>query len=120
MNREEIMALELPTQDVDVPGVGSFRIRALSALEALEYTMSPAGVVENMSLLLARSIIGDDGRRLFKDDEATVLTSKLSAPALEVLSTAMLTLSGLADEPEEEGDDQLSFDEAQSESNSSD
>ena len=107
LSREDILALERPTADVEIEGVGQFRMRALSAAEAIALgMMSGDSTGDQIEIVLARCLVDEGGKRLFDDSEADKLAQALPASALEPLLDRAMQLSGLAEVVE-------GFDEAQ-------
>ncbi len=110
LNREQVLqADDLKYEDIDVPEWGEgaqVRVRRLSGSErdAFEASLtSGVGKDTKMNLanlrarLVAKSAIGEDGRRLFTDDDVRALGRKSSAP-LDRLFEACQKLSGLSNE----------------------
>jgi len=96
MDRETILALKMPMEAVDVPQLGgSVTVRGLTVGERTEIEVAGNKGQQGKfrSMLLARCIVGDDGKRLFADaDEAAI--ERLPAKPLERLFEAALRLSG--------------------------
>jgi hypothetical protein len=113
LSKEAILSVEdLPSEDVDVPEWGgTVRIKGLSGrerdrFEAGSIVTDKKGVTKpNYTNLRARlvalSIVGEDGRRLFSDTDVNLLGAK-SASALERVFKAAQKLNGMTDADVEE------------------
>lgn len=108
LSRDAILAAEdRPTEDVDVPEWGgTVRLRALSGAErdAFETSMldqrgkPTAARLQNFrARLLAASIVGEDGQRLFTDKDVATLGAK-SGAVIDRLFERARRLSGMARE----------------------
>jgi hypothetical protein len=109
LNRDQILAVEdLPHKDVEVPEwKGSVRIRTMTAGERDDFESSvneigTDGKVkfnrENFrAKLLAKVIVGEDGKRLFTDADIKALGSK-SAAAINRLFAVAQEINGLSAE----------------------
>ena len=106
-----LQANDLPFEDVDVPEWGgTVRVRTLTGKERDSFEESISQVrgkktelrLANIrAKLAARSIVDEDGNRLFSDDDISALGKK-SAAALDRVFAAARRLSGFTDEDMEE------------------
>jgi hypothetical protein len=101
LTRDAILgAQDLKTVDVPVPEWGGdVRLRMLTGAErnALHAAAAAGGKFDATlfaSLLVAKTIVGDDGGRLFGDDDAPALAAK-SASAFNRVFEAAAKLNGL-------------------------
>ncbi|MDT0270253.1 hypothetical protein RM844_28680 [Streptomyces sp. DSM 44915] len=114
LNRDQITAADdLAHEDVPVPEWGgTVRVRALTgqerdAWEASMLRLGPNGSVQARSTkgvrvgLVARTVIGEDGERLFTDKDMAALNEK-SAAVIERLAAVARRLSGIGKEAAEE------------------
>lgn len=108
LSRDAILAAEdRPTEDVDVPEWGgTVRLRALSGAERdafetslLDQRGKPAAArLQNFrARLLAASIVGEDGQRLFTDKDIVALGAK-SGAVIDRLFERARRLSGMTRE----------------------
>jgi hypothetical protein len=95
----------LKKRTVTLPDLGGeVTVRELSAGEFLEFgqkSASASSVADKSGLILwlfARSIVGQDGKRLFQDDEAAVLGDSLTRGDFEKVQAAVFDLNGMAQE----------------------
>lgn len=95
----------LKTRTVNLPDLGGeVLVRELSAGEFLEFgqrSASAVSTVERSGLILwlfVRSIVGQDGKRLFQDDETATLGDSLSRGDFERIQSAVFELNGMAQE----------------------
>lgn len=102
LSRDDILrANDLPTADVDVQEWGgSVRVRMLTGAErnALHAAAIVAGEFSATAFaagLIVRSVVGDDGQRIFGDDDGPAVAAK-SAPAFNRVFEAAAKLNGLA------------------------
>lgn len=128
LSKEEILAADdLETREVEVPEWGgTVLVKALSGSERAKYLMSITALrgrdavpnLANISAkLCARAIVGEDGRRLFGDNEINALGAK-SGAALERVFAVAAEISGLQDEDIQAAIE--NFDETASEDSTSD
>jgi len=108
LTKEQILqANDLKREVVFVPEWGGeVTVRTLTGEEKDAYEMAMyAGGKKDLSNiragLLARAIVGDDGKRLFTDAEVQTLGRK-SASALDRVYSAAARLSGISKEDEKE------------------
>lgn len=101
-----LSAEDLKTEEVDVPEWGgSVRVRTLTGSErdAFESSLIAADGQRNMAnyraRLLSRALVGENGQRLFSDDEIPLLGGK-SAAALDRLFAVAQRLNGIGGEAE--------------------
>jgi hypothetical protein len=95
----------LKTRTVNLPDLGGeVAVRELSAGEFLEFgqkSSAATSTVERSALVLwlfARSIVGQDGKRLFQDDEAGTLGDSLTRGDFEKIQAAVFDLNGMSQE----------------------
>jgi len=111
LTKEDILnAQDLDFEDVEIEEWGgTVRVRCLTgserdAFEASIYDIkgnSPKVVRENFrAKLVARTLVGEDGERLFTDKEIEIVGGK-SAKALEKAFTVAQRLNGLSREDED-------------------
>lgn len=93
------------TKDVEVEGLGTVRLRSLSAGDALKFQaevrkcQSAGGDPEELApALIARSWVGEDGELLMPEDEGAALARELEPKGYNALALAVLTLNGLTEE----------------------
>lgn len=112
LGREAILAAtSLKTEDVEVPEWGgTVRVRELTGTEldayqasmrqqkGKNYVLNEANI---RAKLVVRSVVGDEGERLFSDQDAAAL-GKLSAAALDRVFEVAARLSRISDEDVEE------------------
>ena len=91
------------TTDVEVEGVGTVRLRALSAGDALQFQadVKKAGAEgleqEEMAfVLIARSWIGEDGELLFPEADGIAVARSLDPETYNALAKEVLALNGLS------------------------
>lgn len=112
LSRDAILAVDdVQFEDVDVPEWGGkVRVKSLTGRErdALESSMIVGkGKNANVNLnnlrakLVARSVVDEDGKRLFNDDDIAALGAK-SAAALTRVYEAAQRLSGITEEDVDE------------------
>jgi hypothetical protein len=112
LTREQILnANDLPAEDVEVPEWGGVvRVRALTGAERDAFEAAIIKVrgkrvdfhLENArALLVAMSVVDEDGNRLFSDEDVKALGRK-SAAALDRVASVAMRLSGLTQEDLEE------------------
>jgi len=89
LTAEQIAALVCPSEVVEVEGVGSFKVRGLTAKE----TESLEGRTDVAVRLLLLGLIGEDGKRLFSDAQVTVVEN-IPQPVAKPIQQAVLRLSG--------------------------
>jgi hypothetical protein len=111
VNRDELRAAissadDLPREPVDVPWIDEkVYIRGLSADEKDEWYARnmPDGEFRwrsgLTSSLLVKTLVTEDGERIFDDEDAAMLGRK-SATVLSELMTVAMRLSGLSEETE--------------------
>lgn len=101
LNRDAILAAkDFKFRDVDVPEWGgTVRVRGLSAAERDSFEASVA-TTQDLSNLRARlvvlSLVDEEGNRLFKDSEATLLGQK-NGVVINKLFDVVRELSGMSD-----------------------
>ena len=113
LSKEDILAIPLPEEVVDTAW-GPIRLRGMSSAERDAFEMSmlekaPDGTLREKkdflknarARLLVRCIVGDDGERLFSDDEADDLGAK-DGRVLNKLWDVARKLCGLSPEDIEE------------------
>ena len=107
LSKEQILAVQdLRQEDVHVPEWGgSVRVRTLSGKERADfersvlvirgdkYTVNPKLMREK---LVAASVIGDDGKRLFSEEDVAALSLK-SSSAIEKVFRVAQRLSGIGE-----------------------
>lgn len=93
---------DLRRDKVELPARGGHvMIREMCADEILEfYTRSKDDSRRTTLWLLTRSIVDEEGRRLFQDDEAETLGASLNRAEFEILHTRILSINGIGDEAE--------------------
>ncbi len=107
LTREEILQAEdLPTEDVAVPEWGgTVRVRTLAGYERDRFEESITEqrgkhariIADNLrAKLVALSVVGEDGRRLFDEGDVRALGAK-SAKALDRVFAVAQRLSGISD-----------------------
>jgi len=107
LTREEILQAEdLPTEDVEVPEWGgTVRVRTLAGYERDRFEESITEqqgkrariIADNLrAKLVALSVIGADGQRLFDEGDVRALGEK-SAKALDRVFAVAQRLSGISD-----------------------
>lgn len=112
LTRDAILqAQDLPTEDVEVPEWGgTVRVRALTGAERDAFEQSVVemrGKSTRMNLknirakLVALTVVDEDGKRVFSDEDAELLGRK-SAAALNRVFEVAQRLSGLRPEDVEE------------------
>jgi hypothetical protein len=100
LNREEILATnDLSREEVDVPGWGKLLIREMTAADRITFEefIKPEGVFDRANfypMLAVRTIVDQDGNRLFEDAEYPALAGK-SLKALEAVAEAAMRLNGI-------------------------
>ena len=108
LTRDAILAVQdTKTEEVSVPEWGgSVLVRGMTGRERDDFEGSmivqAAGQTardlrNTRAKLVAKCVIGDDGRRLFTDDDVTALGEKSAAALVRVFEVAS-RLSGLSDE----------------------
>ncbi|WP_228979720.1 hypothetical protein [Streptomyces sp. DH12] len=112
LSAEQILgADDLTAEDVPVPEWGgTVRVRALSGTERdrIEASMMNGTSVSADKLagfrarMAAASIVGPDGKRMFRSDAETRRLGEKSAAALERVCDVAMRLSGLSDKDIEE------------------
>lgn len=114
LNKDQILqAQDLPFEDVETPEWGgAVRVRTMTAAEKDQYDadvwdLEGEKVVmkrDNSSAkLLARCIVGEDGKRLFSEKEIALLGGK-STKAINRLSDVARNLNGLNREVQKEAE----------------
>lgn len=112
LNRDEILGInDLPTEDVFVPEWNTWvRVRGLTGAERDQFEQSiveARGKDTRVNLrnirakLVALCVVDEEGKRLFKDEDAELLGRK-SAVALNRIFEVAQRLSGLRPEDVEE------------------
>ena len=93
MDKESLLAPRLPEDDVEIPGVGTFRVRALSRFEVLaaqkEQSKGPGFMERRM---LAFGIIGPF---TLTEDEVAAWQKASPAGEMEPLAERIAELSGM-------------------------
>jgi hypothetical protein len=91
------------TMDVDVPDMGTVRLRAMSAGDALRFRAEVAAAEKEggdseqlAAVLIARAWVGEDGAVLFTEEEGVEVVRELSASVYAQLAQSVLQLNGLA------------------------
>lgn len=99
LTREDIVRGLLKVKDVDVPDVGTFHVRSLSAKDADELRLLDGQEIagERAMLVLVKSLVDDDGKRMFEDTETNLLSGALPVSAMLPLIEAVIGASGLED-----------------------
>lgn len=95
-----LAANDLPYEDVDVPEwEGQVRVRRITATEWWKITEDgqKPGALRADTRFCAVAMIGEDGKRLFTDDQVAALSEK-SWPAMERIREVAMRLSGLGKE----------------------
>lgn len=95
------------TVDVEVEGIGTVRLRAMSAGDALRFRgevakcQAAGGDAEELApALIARSWVGEDGELLLPEAEGIELARSLSPTDYNTLASKTLELNGLSSDPE--------------------
>src|SRR5690606_32045842 len=112
LNREALLAAEaLPRELVEVPEWGgAVYVRALTGADRAQFEASiveqrgraaPLHLKQIRAKLVALTVVGEDGQRIFADDDVAALGGK-SAAALDRLFAVAQRLSGLSKEDVEE------------------
>jgi len=112
LTREAILEMnDIEIWEGEVPGWpgGKARVRGLTARERDAYEMSfidkdgkvNAKLKDVRASLVVKCLIDEKGNRLFKDNEAEILTKK-SAKAVDFLASKARELSGISREEEDE------------------
>lgn len=90
------------TVDVEVEGVGSVRLRALSAGDAIQFQADVKKATANGGsadalafVLIARSWVGEDGEPWFPEEEGVAVAASLAPESFGVIAKAVLVLNGL-------------------------
>jgi len=91
------------TEEVEVKGVGTFRVRMLSAGErdAFEAEAIKASVPNGRARLLAATVVDSDDKPLFRVEDVPSIAGK-SAKHLEPLVNAAMRLNAITDRDFEE------------------
>jgi hypothetical protein len=97
VDKEALFAPRLPEDDVEVPGVGTVRVRALTRLEAMK--VQSAGSVEATDRLLLSFGLVDPK---LTEDEARRWQGASVATEIEPVSNRILELSGMAEGADKE------------------
>lgn len=107
-------ASTMPTETVRVPELGgTLTVRGLTAAERdriLKDTATGKGrkqktdIARLRTLLVARTVIGDDGQRMFTDGEAHEL-GKVRSDVVERVFSVAAKLSGLLDADDDDADE---------------
>ena len=106
LSREKFQPFaRLKNRTITLPDLGGeVVVRELSAGEFLEFgqrSSSASSTAEKSGLILwlfARSIVGQDGKRLFKDEEVGTLGDSLTRGDFEKVQAAVFELNGMAQE----------------------
>jgi hypothetical protein len=99
VNKEALFAPRLPEQDVEIPGVGTIRVRALTREEALTVRGREMPVDEMERRLLEAALIAP----ALTKGEVRLWQQACPAGELEPVTNAILELSGMtAEAPKEE------------------
>ncbi|MFR9804615.1 hypothetical protein ACL02T_20365 [Pseudonocardia sp. RS010] len=96
--KESLLASRMPTDEVEIPGVGTVRVRALSRSEALSIRSGELPVLEFERTLLALAVVEP---ALSKDD-VQAWQDACPATGLEPVIGSILTLSGMRKESPKE------------------
>lgn len=97
------------TADVEVPEVGTVRLRALSAGDAQRFQFQVQKAVkagedpeELAFLLIARSWVGEDGEPLMPEDEGVEVAKSLDPDVYNAIAAETLKLNGMSSDAVEE------------------
>ena len=99
------------TVDVEIEGVGTVRLRALSAGAALQFhaevrkCQAEGGSVEGLAFpLIAQSWVGDDGDLWLPEVEGIELAKSLDTAAFNKLAMAVMEMNGLSPDAVDESE----------------
>ena len=99
------------TVDAEIEGVGSVRLRALSAGDATQFqqdvrkaTANGGSTEELVFVLIARSWIGEDGELWFPDEEGVAVAKSLDPETFNAIAKEVLKLNGLDEKAVEEAE----------------
>lgn len=93
MNKEELLKLRLREQDVELPGVGSVRIRALSRAEVLRIKDKPMDIDVMERKLISAAMVDPK----LTEAEVQEWQDVSEAGELEIVTRAITKLSGLSE-----------------------
>lgn len=103
LSKDEILSAKLPTREVDVPEWGgAVLVRSMTAFERDKFEMylqrqketAGSASFSTRAYVASCTIVGEDGQRLFSDEDVQILGQK-SAHALDRILDAVLSLSGM-------------------------
>lgn len=120
-SRAALEQIKRSFQDVDIPEVGTFRLRELSGTERDRFEVGifreenvtvdgKAQTVRKVEPLLLRarlvalSLVGEDGKRLYADDEVEILSDSVPSSVLNKLFEAAQKLNGMANDAQAEAE----------------
>jgi len=101
MKKDALLNPELRIETVEIDRIGAVNLREMTAKDMADY-LSKAGKVPDVELqcfLIARSIVDDDGERMYKDKDTEGLMRNPAA-ILTKLTEAILSLNGFQDDNE--------------------
>jgi hypothetical protein len=92
MDKSALVRPRLSEEDVEIPGVGTVRVRALSRAEALKVTDTEMPVARMEQLLLSMAMLDP----VMSEQDVAEWQSAASAGELEPITKVIQRLSGLA------------------------
>jgi predicted transcriptional regulator len=99
MDKALLKKARLAEEDVDLPGVGVIRVRALSRAEALRVTDTEMPVTRMEQLLLSMAMVDPE----MSEQDVAEWQSAASAGELEPVTEVIKRLSGLAEKAAKSG-----------------
>jgi len=102
MKKENLLNIELGTAVVDT-SAGEVKMKELTTSDRETYELSlQRGTAKNLkATLISKSVITDEGSRMFGDDEIAKI-SQMPSSVSEKIFNAILVLNGMAENSEEE------------------
>jgi hypothetical protein len=91
LTADQIAGILVPTESVEVAGVGVFNVRGLTAKE----TESLEGRKDVATRLLLLGLVDGEGKRLFSEDKSEVV-AKLPQKIAKPIQEAVMRLSGMS------------------------
>lgn len=99
MDKAQLTKARLPEEDVDIPDVGTVRVRALSRAEALRVTDTEMPAAKMEQLLLSMAMVDP----VMSEQDVAAWQDAASAGELEPITEVIKRLSGLAEKAAKSG-----------------
>lgn len=100
MDKDLLLKPRLPEDDVEIPGLGTLRVRGLSRAEALRVEAAPS--VSDKDRVILKYGIVLDGPQQLTDADVKQLQDAWTAGDLDIVARRIAELSGMMPEAQKE------------------